>query len=73
MLFAETNLISPEAQVSAGVIILALIGLLTMIIKWLLKLVGNDLRHLKERIEKLPCDDHERQLTELKGDAKSAL
>lgn len=48
----------------AGVIGLCMVlaGCITWIAKGLLKALTNDLAHIKERLGKLPCEEHARQL-----------
>jgi len=46
----------PE-KIGLGVLCLALVGILSWVVKYLAKINGNHLRHIQESIDTLPCKD----------------
>ena len=44
-----------DNDVTLGALCLALVGILSWVIKYLAKINGNHLRHIQESIDTLPC------------------
>jgi len=43
-------------KIGLGALCLALVGILSWVIKYLAKVNGNHLQHIQESIDKLPCN-----------------
>ena len=51
-----------ETDISLLSVCVVLAGCLTWVVKRLLGVITNDLKHIKESLAKLPCGEHTRQL-----------